>query len=140
MKKIAIEKLCIKSQERKQFWTNILSVEKKDKNSRPVINLKKRKEKKVHPIQPFPNKKSTFSKRFLEDAQLYVQFRPQGCIFLHSSIRGIKETNEVLLAKQTISVPFLLVWSGINTLHFYHILESASSFSLSIRYCYHMII
>ena len=43
MKKIAIEKLCIKSQERKQFWTNILSVENRDKNSRPVINLKKKK-------------------------------------------------------------------------------------------------
>ena len=63
LKKIAIEKLCIKSQERKQFWTNILSAEKKDKNSRPVINLKKKKKKKKKTASQTQNRKKKKKKR-----------------------------------------------------------------------------
>ena len=56
------------------------------------------------------------------------------CIFLHSSVRGLKEIYEVLLEKQSISVHLLLFRLGTNTQHFYEIFDSISSLPSSTRY------
>ena len=103
------------------------------------------KTKPICPMQPIENRNSTFSKRYLEEEQLYVQVRLQGCIFLHSSVRGIKEICESLLARQSFSIPLPLLWSGTSTLHISKFLKLSLAFvcqlgTLIITYLNNMLI
>ena len=119
-----LEKDCNRKRREAIFEQHIFS-KGKDGTNRFVINLKKTRP--VYLIQPFQVRKSTFSKIFLEEGHFCVQVRPQGRIFLHYFIKGIKEINHILLARQSISIPLPLFRPGTSTLHFYQTFEGLNS-------------
>ena len=119
-----LEEDCNRKRREAIFKQHILRKEK-DETNRSVINLKKTRP--VYLIHPFQIRKSPFSKIFLEEGHFCVQVRPQERIFLHYFVKGIKEINEVLLSRQSISIPLSLFRRGTSILHFYQTFEDISS-------------
>lgn len=69
---MAIEKVCVKSQEGNQFLNKTFLVKK---GWEQQTCYQPEKTVPIYPIKPFQNGESTFNKRHLKKKQVYVQVR-----------------------------------------------------------------
>ena len=137
LKKVAIGKVCVKSQEEKQFLSNVFLSKKKDGSNRLSINLKKLNQ--FVPCNRLKIEILLSVKDILKKSNFTCKLDFKDAYFCIHSIC------ESLLARQSFSIPLPLLWSGTSTLHISKFLKLSLAFvcqlgTLIITYLNNMLI